>query len=116
MFSLVSGTAISSRCLTIKSLEYSISFLISIADFLPLSNSSKELFKKFNISITPTATAYYKTKDKEISSVLEKGFITQSNLIHNYQHFLVYNDIVEQKEFHSAKILTTDIKDKLNEK
>ena len=77
---------------------------------------SKELFKKFNISITPTATAYYKTKDKEISSVLEKGFITQSNLIHNYQHFLVYNDIVEQKEFHSAKILTTDIKDKLNEK
>ena len=48
--------------------------------------------------------------------MLEKGFITQSNLIHNYQHFLVYNNIVEQKEFHSAKILTTDIKDKLNEK
>lgn len=77
---------------------------------------SAELFKKFNISITPTATAYYKTKDKEISSVLEKGFITQSNLIHNYQHFLVYNNIVEQKEFHAAKVLTTDIKDKLNEK
>ena len=77
---------------------------------------SSELFKKFNIAITPTAVAYYKTKDKEVSSVLEKGFITQSNLIHNYQHFLVYNNIVEQKEFHSAKVLTTDIKDKLNEK
>lgn len=72
---------------------------------------SKELFEKFKISITPTAVAFYKTKEKEISSVIERGFITQANLIHNYQNFLVYNKIVDQKEFHSAKIWNTSLKE-----
>ncbi|MFX4155213.1 hypothetical protein ACOL23_09715 [Aliarcobacter butzleri] len=77
---------------------------------------SNDLFNKFKITLTPTAVAYYKTKDKEISSVIERGYITQLNLTHNYQHFLVYNKIVEPSEFHSAKIWNANIEEKLNEK
>ncbi|MFX4240192.1 hypothetical protein ACOL3H_06800 [Aliarcobacter butzleri] len=72
---------------------------------------SKELFTKFKVNLTPTAVAFYKTKEKEISSIIERGFITQANLIHNYQHFLVYNKIVEPKEFHSAKIWNAELKE-----
>lgn len=76
---------------------------------------SNELFKKHNIKITPTAMAVYKDKEREFASVIERGFLTQANLIHNYQNFLVYNKIVEQKEFHSAKIWNTDIEERLKD-
>ncbi|MFY4797060.1 hypothetical protein ACOTVS_11085 [Aliarcobacter butzleri] len=89
--------------------------LIDIYNSLP-KVISNQLFEKYKINITPTAVAVYKDKDKEVSSVIERGFLTQNNLIYNYQHFLVYNKIVEPKEFHSAKIWNTDIKGKLNEK
>lgn len=73
---------------------------------------SPKLFEKYKINLTPTAVAVYKNKDKEISSVIERGYITQNNLIHNYQNFLVYNNIVEPKEFHSAKIWNAKIEEK----
>ena len=69
------------------------------------------MFKKFKVNLTPTAAAFYKTKEKEISSIIERGFITQANLVHNYQHFLVYNKIVDPKEFHSAKIWNVELKE-----
>lgn len=72
---------------------------------------SEKVFQKYKITLTPTAVAVYKNKDKEISSVIERGYITQNNLIHNYQNFLVYNKIVEPKEFHSAKIWNANIKE-----
>lgn len=72
---------------------------------------SKELFEKFKIEITPTAVAFFKNKEKEISSVIERGFLNQTNLIHSYQQFLVYNKIAEQKDFHAAKIWNVELKE-----
>ncbi|WP_418181406.1 hypothetical protein ACNSOL_11945 (plasmid) [Aliarcobacter lanthieri] len=89
--------------------------LVEVYNSLP-KVVSKELFDKYKVNITPTAIAVYKDGKKDISSVIERGFLSQTNLIHNYQHFLVYNKIVEQKEFHSSKIWDTNIKDRLNEK
>lgn len=65
---------------------------------------SEKLFKKYKISMTPTAVAVYKNNDKKITSVIDRGYLTQSTLLHAYQNFLVYYKIVEQKEFHTAKI------------
>lgn len=84
--------------------------LVTIYKALPKAVSDK-IFDKYNITLTPTAVAIYKTKDKEISSVIERGYITQNNLLHNYQNFLVYNKIVEPKEFHSAKIWDAHIEE-----
>lgn len=74
---------------------------------------SPELFKKHKINMTPTAVAVFKDKERELASVIERGFITQANLVHNYQNFLAYNKIVEQKEFHTAKIWNTNIEERL---
>lgn len=84
--------------------------LTKIYNSLPKVVSDK-LFQKYKITLTPTAVAVYKTKDKEISSVIERGYITQNNLLHDYENFLVYNKIVEPKEFHSAKIWNANIEE-----
>lgn len=70
---------------------------------------SEPLFKKYAINVTPSAVAVYKSKDKEISSVIERGYLTQSSLIHSYENFLVYNKIVDPKEFHSAQIWNVEL-------
>ncbi len=74
---------------------------------------NEQLFNKYKINVTPTAVAVYKQKDKEaVSSVIERGYLTQTSLVHNYENFLVYNKIVEPKEFHSAKIWNVDLEKK----
>jgi hypothetical protein len=75
---------------------------------------NKDLFKKYNANVSPSVVAIYKDKNmtEPIHSVLAKGFVTIGEVIHSYHNFLIYNKIVDAKEFHSAKLWDAKIKDK----
>jgi len=61
-----------------------------------------DMFKKYDIKLTPTVMAIYEDKNEVKKSIIAKGEISKETIITSYIQFLIYNNIIEPKQ------ITTD--------
>jgi len=76
------------------------------------------LFDSYKVEITPTVVALYKDKktNKMIKNTINKGFPSSNEILHGIKQFMIFNGILEQKDFHADNIWKASNKDKKGQK
>jgi hypothetical protein len=65
-----------------------------------------QLLNSYGIDVTPSVVAVYKDKknNKSFKNTIAKGFPTNDEIIYGYKQFLIFNKVLEEKDFHGDNI------------